>query len=155
MHIARIVSGGQTGADRAALDAALHAGIPYGGWCPAGGLAEDHPAPPGLLADYPALREAPSGDPAVRTRLNVRGSDATLVVREAVRSPGTDLTLALAEELGRPCLVTAGDTDAVTAWLEGLALGLTLNVAGPRESEQPGSYAATRALLEQVLERNA
>lgn len=151
-HVARLVSGGQTGADRAALDVAVAHGIEHGGWCPAGGWAEDHPDPPGLLAAYPALRAAPDADPATRTRLNVRDSHATLVVRPGpADSPGTDLTAAAAEALGRPLLVTSGDPQRVRAWLVGLGHGLVLNVAGPRESEQPGTYAATRRLLEDLL----
>lgn len=156
MRVVRIVSGGQTGADRAALDAALEAGVPYAGWCPAGGWAEDLPEPPGLLAAYPALRESPSPDPAVRTRLNVRDSDATLVVRAAhVRSPGTDLTVRTAGDLGRPCLVTAGSAAEVRRWLHDIGPEVTLNVAGPRESEQPGLYAVTRVLLAALLGRGA
>ena len=73
-----IVSGGQTGVDRAALDAAIARGIAYGGWCPQGGWAEDCPEPPGVLARYPLLRETPSADPAQRTEWNVRDSDASL-----------------------------------------------------------------------------
>jgi len=154
VRVVRIVSGGQTGADRAALDAALAAGLEYAGWCPSGGRAEDLPEPPGLLAQYPGLREAPSADPEVRTRLNVRDSHATLVVRAAhVPSLGTDLTVETAGALGRPCLVTDGSVDEVRHWLEGLGHGLTLNVAGPRESEQPGLYAVARVLLDALLER--
>ena len=63
----KIVCGGQSGVDRAALDAAIAAGVPHGGWCPAGGWAEDFPDPPGLRAAYPALRPTPSADPAERT----------------------------------------------------------------------------------------
>lgn len=155
--VGRVVSGGQTGADRAALDAAVAAGVPYAGWCPAGGLAEDLPEPPGLLGRYPGLQETPSPDPAERTRLNVRDSDAVLVVRAPeAESPGTDLTVATAAGLGRHCLVTDGRAPGVVrTWLEGLAdeLGrpLVLDVAGPRESEQPGVYEVTRALLDRLL----
>ena len=84
----RIVSGGQTGVDRAALDVAIELGIPYGGWCPRGGWAEDMPAPPGLLSRYPLLRETAGSDPAERTRLNVRDSDATLVLCPGGRPAG-------------------------------------------------------------------
>jgi hypothetical protein len=151
-RLARIVTGGQTGADRAGLDAAAAAGLERGGWCPFGGWAEDRRVPPGLLRDYPELRETASADPDVRTELNVRDSQATLIVRaRAVPSPGNDRTSATAERLGRPCLVTTGDADRVLMWLDGIGSGLTLNVAGPRDSEQPGVYALTRVLLDQVL----
>lgn len=152
MTVVRIVSGGQSGVDRAALDAALAAGRPYGGWCPRGGVAEDLPDG-GLCERYPMLREAPSAEPAERTRLNVRDSDATLVVRATdVASPGTDLTVATARQLGRPCRVTDGsDPDRVRAWLEGLGDQVVLNVAGPRGSHWPGAYAVTRALLDGLL----
>ncbi len=151
-RLARVVSGGQTGADRAGIDAAIANGLEYGGWCPSGGWAEDHPTPPGLLASYPHLREAPSADPAVRTALNVRDSHATLIVRDPlVMSPGADLTVETARRLARPCLVTEGDGVEVSTWLRGLPPALTLNVAGPRESEQPGVYRTTRRLLDAVL----
>lgn len=151
-RIARIVSGGQTGVDRAALDVAVRLGLEYGGWCPLGGWAEDHPSPPGLLAAYPSLREAASADPAERTRLNVRDSDATLVVcAPDVQSAGTSLTVSAAAALGRPCLVSAGDVREVLAWLDRLSPGRTLNVAGPRASEWPEGYDVARSLLEAVL----
>ena len=154
-RLARLVSGGQTGADRAALDVAIEHGLLHGGWCPRGGWAEDFPTPPGLLFAYPALVEAPSAEPGARTRWNVRDSHATLVVRLAGRtSPGTDLTVATAIDLGRPHLV-ATDADEVVDWLRGLGRLLTLNVAGPRESEQPGVYDATRRLLGEVLDEMA
>ena len=151
-HLARLVSGGQTGADRAALDVAIDRGPPYGGWCPLGGWAEDFPNPPGLLLAYPGLTEVPATDRDVRTRWNVRDSHATLVVRQAgTASPGTDLTVATAVELGRPHLVST-DADEVVDWLRELGRLLTLNVAGPRESEQPGVHDATRRLLGEVLD---
>jgi hypothetical protein len=166
--IGRIVSGGQTGVDRAALDVAVAHAIPYGGWCPAGGWAEDLPEPPGLLAHYPALRETPSSDPAERTRWNVRDSDATLVVTKAsISSSGTTLTLLAAQELGRPTAViellggaeeAAGADEAcgrafaaAKELIEALPQEGTLNVAGPRESEAPGIYERSRRLLEGVL----
>lgn len=150
--VVRLVSGGQTGADRAALEVAVRLGLEYGGWVPHGGQAEDLPDPPGVMALFPALRESSSADPSVRTRLNVRDSDATLVVRgDGMASPGTDLAVAMSLELGRPCLVTEGDAAAVAAWLSGLGGALTLHVAGPRESEQPGVGQATRNLLLAVL----
>lgn len=151
-RIARLISGGQTGADRAALDVAVEHGLPYAGWCPRGGSAEDLPAPPGVLARYPHLREADSDDPAVRTRLNVRDSDATLVIGDPDTSPGTALTVQAARELDKPCLATTDPAEAAT-WLAGLSGPVTLNVAGPRESEQPGSYVTARRVLEHLARR--
>lgn len=156
-RIAHLVSGGQTGADRAALDVAVRHDLPYGGWCPRGGWAEDLPEPPGLLAHYPALRETPDADPASRTERNVRDSDATLLLLPALRSPsrGTDRTLAAIRRLERPNLVVdphdPAATRKVSQFLAQLPGGAVLNVAGPRESEAPGLYAATAALLERVL----
>lgn len=152
-HVACVVSGGQTGVDRAALDAALRLGLPYAGWCPSGGWAEDLPTPPGLLTDYPRLRETGSTDPAERTRLNVRDSDATLVVwPRGVRSPGTAATVEVAEQLGRPVLVVAtGEVERARAWLGALARPVVLNVAGPRESEAPGVHGSALADLCAVL----
>ena len=156
--VRRLVSGGQTGADRAALDVAIRLGIPYGGWCPRGGRAEDLPDPPGLLRAYPELVETPTTDSAVRTEWNVRDSDATLLLtdRPDSLSGGTALTRDLATRLGRPVLVTStGEVEAVRSWLRELreqsAQPLVLNVAGPRESKEPGLYAAASRLLEQVL----
>lgn len=154
-RVARIVSGGQSGADRAGIDAAIRHGLPYGGWCPAGGWAEDYPESPGLLTEYPHLRETPSPDPKVRTAWNVRDSHATLIIRaNCIDSAGADLTAEVADLLGRPRLVTAGELIDFDAWISTLGYGLTLNVAGPRESEQPGIYAATRTLLDRFLRRD-
>lgn len=146
----RIVSGGQTGVDRAALDAALAAGFPCGGWCPAGRRAEDGPIPP----RYP-LHETATSDYAERTRLNARDSDATLIL--AFREPltgGVLLTREAAERLGRPCLVLdprlPEATSRVERWLREHAV-TALNVAGPRESAAPGIYAEALALLRGVL----
>src|SRR5262250_2820655 len=78
----KIISGGQTGVDRAALDVAIERGMSWGGWCPKGGWAEDFPDPPGLLSKYPWLRETSSPQPAQRTEWNVRDSDAVLIIVE-------------------------------------------------------------------------
>ena len=104
----KIVSGGQTGVDRAALDAAIELGIEYGGWCPKGGWAEDHAIPPGVLELYPKLTATPLAEPEQRTEWNVRDSDATLILIRGsglVNSPGTKLTAVIAEKLGRNYLL--------------------------------------------------
>lgn len=153
MSVARLVSGGQTGVDRAALEYGRRAGIPIGGWCPLHGWAEDLTEPPGLLGIYPELESTGSADPDVRTQWNVRDSDATLVlVRDGAVSPGTELTVRAATEVGRPHLVAdVRDRAAVRGWLATLPAGAVLNVAGPRESEAPGITGEATALLDAVL----
>jgi Circularly permutated YpsA SLOG family len=153
----KIVSGGQSGVDRAALDAAIALGLAYGGWCPRGGWAEDFPDPPGLLEHYPLLVETPDADPAERTRWNVRDSDATLILVDrngTAASRGTQLANTAADELGKPWLVldvSAADSRArLLAWLAEIRPDI-LSVGGPRESEALGIYEETRALLEAVL----
>jgi hypothetical protein len=161
-----IRSGGQTGVDRAALDFAIARRLPYVGWCPRGGWAEDFPEPPGLLAVYSRLVETPSPAPEQRTAWNVRDSHATLVLAgrdQLHHSPGTRYARQCAELVFlRPCLevdpVRPDAAPSVLAWLspvaESLAAdGLILHIAGPRESEAPGIYDATRALLARVLTR--
>ena len=145
----KIVSGGQTGVDRAALDVALELGLPCGGWCPAGRWAEDGP----VDARYP-LAETPSSDPAERTGWNVRDSDATLVLTGGP-SAGTDLTREAARRLGRPVYTFSADgppdVGAFRRWLQVYRVR-TLNVAGPRESESPGIHAAALATLRALLD---
>ena len=145
----KVVSGGQTGVDRAALDAAQALGLPCGGWCPRGRLAEDGPIDPAY-----ALVETPSADYAQRTEWNVRDSDGTLVLVRGRATGGTALTIALARQQGKPLLVldlTRGPSpDEVSQWIE--AGGITvLNVAGPRESQRPGIGMEARAFLERLL----
>jgi len=153
----KIISGGQTGVDRAALDAALAASIPYGGWCPRGGWAEDAPTPPGVLARYPDLRETPTAAPEQRTEWNVRDSDHLMVLVDRhglVVSKGTSLALHRAEERGKPYIVIDLDAehaiDHARAFLEPGA-GSAVCIAGPRESEAPGIYAKALALLTALL----
>lgn len=153
----RIVSGGQSGVDRAALDFAIAHGIAYGGWCPNGGWAEDFPEAPGVLARYPALQETPERDTRQRTEWNVRDSDATLVLtRASAISPGTSVGIAAAQTSAKPHLVVEIDApDAagrIRAWL-GANPGIrTLSIGGPRESEAPGIYRAALVLLEMLMQ---
>ena len=94
--VEKIISGGQTGADRAALDVALELKIPCGGWCPKGRRAED-----GRIDDRYPLKETPSTDYRVRTRLNVEESDGTLVITRGPLTGGTALTIKLVRENGK------------------------------------------------------
>ena len=131
-----IVSGGQTGVDRGALDAALESGWPCGGWCPRGRRAED-----GIISGRYPLKETDSGDYRQRTEWNVRDSDATLILHMGPLEGGTALTGKLAANYGRPCLMVelGGNEDMgpVLQWLEENNIRV-LNVAGPRESKNPG-----------------
>ncbi|MCP4645481.1 MAG: molybdenum cofactor carrier [bacterium] len=146
-----IVSGGQTGVDRAALDAALRRGVPCGGWCPKGRLAED-----GLIDGKYPLKETPSVLYAERTRLNVRDSDATLVLTWGAPTGGTAFTIEIAEELAKPhCVVDLeGDPSEVpvASWVRESGLRV-LNVAGPRASHHEAVYGAASAFLDCLLER--
>lgn len=142
----KVVSGGQTGVDRAALDAARALGLPCGGWCPRGRRAEDG----SIGAIYP-LVETPDEDYAQRTEWNVRDSDGTLVLTRGQPSGGTAFTITVARRTRRPLLALdlAGDPspDEARQWIEGSGIAV-LNVAGPRESQRPGIGAEARAFLE-------
>lgn len=151
MPVIKIVSGGQTGVDRAALDVALGLGLPCGGWVPRGRRAEDGRIP----AAYP-LQETTSPKYDVRTRRNVRDADATLIITRGPPTGGTALTIAIARKLGRPCrivdLAAGPDAEAVRLWLDEQGVEV-LNVAGPRESGSPGIHAAASAFLEALLDQ--
>ena len=151
--IGRIVSGGQTGADRAALDAAMALGIATGGWVPRGRWAEDGRVPD----SYPNMTETTSDQPAQRTELNVRDSDGTVVFSHGDVSGGTKWTMEVAETLRKPLLhldLAALSAEAAASRLlrwtaaEGIEV---LNVAGPRGSEDAGIHAAVRSVLDTAL----
>jgi hypothetical protein len=153
-----ILSGGQTGADRAALDFALEFGLAHGGWCPRGRLAEDGP-----IDERYELTETPSRRYNQRTEWNVRDSDATVVfsvTREV--SGGTALTLGLVRRLGKPCLHLVGEeavaegrdlADELRAFLIEHHVR-RLNVAGPRASQEPLVAALVRSVLVAALDRS-
>jgi hypothetical protein len=130
----RIISGGQTGVDRAALDVALELGIAVGGWCPKGRRAED-----GRIQRRYPLRETPSTRYAQRTAWNVRDSDATLILTLGPLTRGTAFTHKLTHTYGRPMFVVdLAETRAVSPvrrWLNKHNVR-TLNVAGPRASTE-------------------
>jgi hypothetical protein len=151
--LAKIVSGGQTGVDRAALDAALAAGMACGGWCPRGRRAEDGEIP-GI---YP-LTETVAKAYGARTRRNVEDSDGTLVLAwGGAPTGGTRLAVTHARRVGKPHLVVDLDRPSLAAiarWLAGRGIRV-VNVAGPRESSRPGSYAAARALMDELVSASA
>lgn len=155
--IAKIFSGGETGADRAAVDFAIEHEVAYGGWVPPGGWAEDLREPPGLLARYANFIPTQSSDVKVRTSLNVRDTNATVVFAPAsVRSRGVTQTLDIASVLKRPTLVldphSLDALERLSVFFSDLKGDTVLNVAGPRESEAPGLYGAVKSLLEGTLE---
>lgn len=149
MRIAKIISGGQTGVDRAALDVAIALELKAGGWCPAGRRAED-----GTIPERYSLVETPTDDYAERTEWNVRDADATLIlVGGQPLQAGTELTLRLAQSYGRPVIVSNVFEDDVEGVRRRLSRwgGSVLNVAGPRESEVPGIYRAAQQFLLQLI----
>ena len=146
----RIVSGGQTGVDRAALDIALALGISCGGWCPKGRRAED-----GVIPERYSLTECSDKRYRVRTEKNVLDSDGTLILKLGRLSAGTALTARLAKEHGRALYVfdlnDSSQIAPVSSWIDTHTIR-TLNVAGPRESQRPGigtrAYEVLKILLE-------
>ena len=145
----RIVTGGQTGVDRAALDVAMELNIACGGWCPKGRKAED-----GVIPSRYPLKETKSQRYECRNELNVRDSDASLILIDGELEGGTALTVAFAREWGRPYIVVDLEHPLnpaqVLEWLESYKVGI-LNVAGPRESKAPGINQRAAAFLRQVF----
>jgi hypothetical protein len=153
MALKRIVSGAQTGADRAALDAALELGVPCGGWVPKGRIDEY-----GRIPDrYPNLVETETSDFSARTAANVRDTAGTLIISRGALTGGSLYTQEVAAGLGKPCLhldlETTPHQDAcriLDNWL--VAEGIdVLNVAGPRESKDPELYPLVVAVLRAAL----
>ena len=154
----KIVSGGQTGVDQGALEAAVALGLDWGGWAPKGWRAENGTVP---AAFRERMREHESANYVVRTRMNVADSHATLILADAYPIGGGTLrTRDFCTNLMRPHLVVSfGEADAAAKarrWLgEFLAAGrpvpFVLNVAGPRESKSPGIQSRARAFLVEVL----
>lgn len=145
----RILSGGQTGVDRAALDSAMSLGFRCGGWCPRGRRAED-----GRISSRYPLRETPSEDYEQRTEWNVRDADGTLIIGRGEPTGGTALTIELAKKVRKPLLLRdlddEQDVNSVRAWISQHRLR-SLNIAGPRESTAPGIYDDAMTLLREVL----
>ncbi len=148
----KIVSGGQTGVDRAALEAAIYFGIDHGGWCPRGRLAEDGSVP----AKY-QLQELPSSKYWIRTERNVVDSDATLILFCNELTGGTRFTYRMTQKHERPAitvdLANPPDAGEVAAWLHEQASGEVLNIAGPRESSWPGIQQGAQDYLIEAFSR--
>lgn len=147
--VIKVISGGQTGVDRAALDVALENDIACGGWCPKGRMAEDGPIP----ARYP-LVETDSPSASKRTEANIRDSDGTLIVVWGEMAGGTLKTAAVGARLKKPVFVVnlleGTKIPEIEAWVNRFLVRV-LHVAGPRESERPGAYAEAKAYLKTLL----
>jgi len=140
LNIECVISGGQTGVDRAALDWAIAQQIPHGGWCPLGRIDED-----GVIDAKYMLTEISSPKYVIRTKKNITDSDGTLVLNVGELDGGTAMTERHARNISKPCLVVqldSSDVDAhaaVKRWLAEYQIK-RLNVAGPRESKRPGVH---------------
>lgn len=151
----RIVSGGQTGVDRAGLEAAIALGIQHGGWCPAGRLAED-----GSVPSRYELTEMSSPDYPTRTEQNVIDSDATLILYEGRLKGGTLLTRRICQRQSKPYLLVKLGRDPVIDAVADVQRWLgdhrpdSLNVAGPRESSVEGIMERATDFLLIVLTSN-
>ena len=145
----RIISGGQTGVDRAALDVAIELGLEHGGWCPQGRRAED-----GAIPHRYRLKETPEYDYSIRTRLNVQEADGTLILYRNKLEGGSELTAYFTRDMRKPVLAVDLEKPAATTiikdWLSQNRI-CVLNVAGPRESKNPGIYKQTLDLLHNLL----
>jgi hypothetical protein len=155
--VSKIISGGQSGVDRAGLDAARYLDIEYGGWVPSSGRAEDYTKAPGLLADYPNLEPAPTDNYRDRTILNIESADATLLIarNRKPHSPGTLLTAKEARKSGKPllilCPLAPSAIEELRSFLWLMGGDTILNVAGPRESKWPTIYIGAGTLIYKAI----
>jgi hypothetical protein len=145
--IEKIISGAQTGADRAGLDAALHLGLFVGGTVPRGRMTEDGPLSDDEMRRYNLVESKFMGYPS-RTRANVRDSDGTVIFGDQL-SPGTQKTIRLCDDLGTPFLANP-TKEVFLGWSKAMGIR-TLNVAGNRESRNPGIYERTLVFLLDAL----
>ncbi len=152
MVLKKVISGGQAGVDRAALDAAMKVGIPVGGYCPRGRAAED-----GVIPEKYHLTETVTTETYYRTEQNVIHSGGTLILNRGELSSGTKLTRFYTVTYGKPSLIVQLDAakvitpQEVMRWVEGQFI-TTLNIAGPRESKCPGIYQQAYDYLEAMFE---
>jgi hypothetical protein len=147
--IKKIISGGQTGVDRAALDVAILLNIPHGGWCPKSRKAED-----GVISPYYNLKETASEEYNERTAWNVSDSDGTLIIVKGKPIGGTLLTKNVAEQLKKPFFIFNLDKDnnidSVINWINENKIKI-LNIAGPRASQVSDIYQSSYQLLKQLF----
>ena len=153
----KIISGGQTGVDWAAIDIVIELGLEYGGSIHLGRKAEDGPIDP----KYDKLTELASPDYRARTQQNVLDPDATLIFTIGAPTGGTAATIEFARKYNKPHLIIdlkTTDSESTVAlindWLRRTRPAI-LNIAGPRESKCPGIYTITRDILEKVLDRRS
>lgn len=145
----KIISGGQTGVDRAALDVAMRLGIAHGGWVPKGRLAEDGPLP-----TYYKLEEMPTDEYAARTEKNVQAADGTLIISRGTPTGGTEVTRKMVLKHGKQLLhidLAMGQSptaaaDLIVSWIRMSQIEI-LNVAGPRASGDPAIYNEAATIL--------
>ena len=153
--IKKIISGGQTGADRAALDIAIKLNIPHGGWIPKGRKTED-----GILPDKYQLKEMPTASYLKRTEQNILDSDGTLIISHRKLTGGSALTRKMAKEYNRPWVHVDMDKASISDASENVMQRIennvieVLNVAGSRASKNPGIYGVTFEVLKTVLSGN-
>ncbi len=144
----KIISGGQTGVDRAALDVAITLGLDCGGWCPAGRNADDGP----IDSRYP-LQETNDMDHTVRTGYNVTESDGTLALFRGELQGGTAYAVEMARHLGKPILAVnldeTPDIETICHWINDNNIE-TLHIGGQREASSPGIYQMACDFIKQL-----
>ncbi len=145
-----IYSGGQTGVDRAALDAAIECGLWHGGWCPQGRLAED-----GVIPRKYRLKETRESDYEIRTELNIKSTDGTLILVDQEMDEGTEITMEICEAFQKPYLISNVELISIEdleSWIDEFRI-TKLNIAGPREGSEPGIYEKAVKILTELLEQ--
>ena len=152
VRLERVVSGGQTGADQAALDVAIELGIPHGGWVPKGRKTER-----GALPAKYRLKEMPTGSYPKRTEQNVIDSEGTLIISHGALKEGSEYTRRMAVKHGKPWIHVDANKQSIEAAVEMIRTWISgkdierLNVAGPPASKDPKIYTATKRILKAVL----
>ncbi|MDO5579622.1 MAG: putative molybdenum carrier protein [Planctomycetia bacterium] len=152
MRLKKIISGGQTGVDRAALDIAMEIDIPHGGWCPRGRRAED-----GVIPDKYQLEETETKKYQTRTKRNIVDSDGTLIIFREQMSDGTKFTQTIAERLEKPLFIIDANMPEIPieefwSWVLSNNIEI-LNIAGPRLSNDPELAKSIHELLRTIFSK--